>query len=93
MNDENEIINIEPGDELDLHHFHPKDAKALLHEFIDTAREKGLNEIRIVHGKGRSVIKGIVIAELKKRDDILSYHDAPGNWGATEVRIKHKNNR
>jgi DNA-nicking Smr family endonuclease len=86
MNDE--ITHIEPGNELDLHHFHPRDARALLHDFIDSAAEKGLHEIRIVHGKGRSVIKGIVHAELGKRGDVLSFRDEPGNWGATIVRLK-----
>jgi len=83
-----EIIRIDPGNELDLHHFHPRDAKDLLREFIDSAREKGFTEVRIVHGKGRSVIKSIVITELGKREDILSFGDEPGNWGVTVVRIK-----
>ena len=54
--DEN-IIKIELHDELDLHAFHPKDVKAVLSEFIVMAQEKDIKSVRIVHGKGKSIIK------------------------------------
>ena len=77
------IIKIELKDELDLHVFHPRDVKPLLREFIENAKAKRIKRIRIVHGKGRSVQKSIVISELKKNRDITEFHDEPGNWGAT----------
>jgi len=87
---EDEIISINFENELDLHHFHPKDVKLLLLDFIGMAREKGKKSVRIVHGKGKSVIKGITIRELKKNKNIVSFHDEPGNWGATIAIIRHK---
>lgn len=83
-----EIKRIELKDELDLHAFHPKDAKPLLKEFIDNARKKDIMRLRIVHGKGRSVIKSIVIAELERNEHISKFHDEPGNWGATVAYLK-----
>ena len=77
------IIKIEPGDDLDLHHFHPKDAKDVLKEFIEMSYESGISSIRIAHGKGISVIKKIVIKELESNSKILSFHDDGSNWGAT----------
>ena len=77
------VIRIDLDSELDLHHFHPKDAKMVLIEFIDMAVLKGIKAIRIVHGKGRSVIKEIVRSELNKNVNVISYNDEPGNWGAT----------
>jgi len=88
MSDKNDIHKIELHDDLDLHPFHPKDAKALLLDFIESAREKGLPRIRIVHGKGRSVLKRMVIAELERNVNISRFHDEGGNWGATIAYLK-----
>ncbi len=85
---EDDIIKIELNDELDLHPFHPRDAKAVLREFIDMASEKGLTRVRIAHGKGKSTIKSIVINELSKNEKIVSFNDDSGNWGATIAILK-----
>lgn len=86
MNDE--PVEISLNDEIDLHHFHPRDAKALLNEFIDIAVERGLAEVRIVHGRGRSVIKKIVLDELGRNPLVKSFADDGANWGATRVYLK-----
>ncbi len=78
-----EPTHIELRDELDLHHFHPRDAKQLIREFIDTARSRGIPSVRIVHGRGRSVLKSIVHSELSNNGKVLSFADEHGNWGAT----------
>jgi DNA-nicking Smr family endonuclease len=88
MSDKDDIYKVELHDELDLHSFHPKDAKALLLDFIESACEKGLPRIRIVHGKGRSVLKRIVIAELERNVHISRFHDEGGNWGATIAYLR-----
>ena len=85
---EENIIKIELHDELDLHPFHPRDVKAVLSEFISMAVEKGIKSVRIVHGKGKSTIKSIVINELDKNNNIASYKDESGNWGATIANLK-----
>jgi DNA-nicking Smr family endonuclease len=86
MNDE--ITRIELEDELDLHHFDPKDAKAVLLEFIETAVSKGKKEIRIVHGKGKSTLKTIVQKELERNSKIKGYLNDGSNWGATIAFLK-----
>jgi dsDNA-specific endonuclease/ATPase MutS2 len=83
-----DIINIELNDELDLHYFHAKDANYLVQYFIDDAFNKGKSEIKIVHGKGRSILKKIVTNELKKNTKIAGFKDDHGNWGATIVYLK-----
>lgn len=85
---EEDIIKIELKDEIDLHFFHPKDVKAVLKEFIDSACEQGYKKVRIAHGKGRSVIKNIVLKELEKNENVLSFKDDSGNWGATIAFLK-----
>lgn len=83
-----EIFRINLDDELDLHPFHPKDAKAVLIEFIEMSAEKGIKKIRIAHGKGRSAIKAMVIKELESSSRIQSFHDDAHNWGATIAILK-----
>ncbi|HPJ37876.1 MAG TPA: Smr/MutS family protein [Spirochaetota bacterium] len=78
-----EHYHIELDDEIDLHHFHPKDVKLVLKDFIEDARERGIGTIRIIHGKGQSVLKSIVRGVLEKNDDIVEFHDDMYNWGAT----------
>ena len=85
------IIKINLKDEIDLHPFHPKDVKPVLREFIDMASTNGIKRIRIAHGKGLSTIKSIVIKELKKNTNIISFHDEPGNWGATIAILREGN--
>lgn len=86
-NQPQETVTINPGQELDLHHFNPRDAKAVVQEFIEMNVEAGIREVRIIHGKGRSVIKSIVHGELETNRRVVSFKDQPGNWGATIVSI------
>jgi dsDNA-specific endonuclease/ATPase MutS2 len=85
--DEQEIARVELADEIDLHHFSPKDAKALLGEFLDQAREKGLRRVRIIHGRGRSVLKAITVSALEACPFVTAFRDDGANWGATVVDI------
>jgi len=89
---DDDIIKIELEDELDLHHFHPKDAKYILDEFIRVSAAKDKDTIRIVHGRGQSVLKSIVLKELTRNDKILSFRDDGSNWGATIAVLKKKKN-
>lgn len=85
-NDEPEQIEL--GSELDLHHFHPKDTKAVINEFIRQASENRLPRIRVVHGKGKSVKKQLIYKILKTHPDVLSFRDDGYNWGATVIELR-----
>jgi DNA-nicking Smr family endonuclease len=79
------------GDELDLHTFSPRDVKSLVEEYLFQCHEKGLEAVRIVHGKGIGTQREIVRSVLEKSPYVLSFSDAPppfGGWGATLVRLK-----
>lgn len=89
---DDKIIRVYLKDELDLHPFHPQDAKAVLREFIEIATAKGIKRVRIAHGKGKSVIKSIIINELKVNRDVISFYDEPGNWGATIAHLREYKN-
>ena len=76
--------------ELDLHTFAPRDATAVVADYLDECRRRGLLEVRIVHGRGRGVRRAEVRRLLRAREDVASFRDATpgsGGWGATLVRI------
>ena len=78
--------------ELDLHTFHPRDAKDVVPEYIRACRENGILQIRIIHGKGKGVLRKIVHSILKDLPEVLDFwqEGAAGSWGATVVKIKIK---
>jgi DNA-nicking Smr family endonuclease len=76
---------------LDLHAFAPRDVPDLLPTWLDACQDKGLIELRIIHGKGRGVLRRSVHAILERRDDIARFALAPedrGGWGATLITLK-----
>ena len=78
-------------DVLDLHTFRPQDVPNLLDDYLAACRAEQLFTVRIVHGKGRGVLKKRVRSLLKRHPLVVSIADAPpaaGGWGATIVNLK-----
>jgi DNA-nicking Smr family endonuclease len=70
--------------ELDLHFFEPKDVPSVVEEYVRAAKHSGFRAIRIVHGRGRGVQRGIVQATLERLPDVEEFWDDPGSYlGAT----------
>jgi DNA-nicking Smr family endonuclease len=75
-------VPIEP--ELDLHAFSPRDIPAVVEEYVRAAHEAGLREVRLVHGRGRGVQRGIVQAALDRHPLVVEFwDDADAHLGAT----------
>ena len=75
---------------LDLHTFNPKDVKELVPDYLALCREQRILEVRIIHGKGRGVLRRIVHSTLNRLDYVESYKIAgndSGSWGATLVKL------
>jgi DNA-nicking Smr family endonuclease len=75
---------------LDLHTFQPKDIKDLVPEYIRVCREKNILQIRIIHGKGKGVLRQMVHTILERHPEVISYrHEGGtgGSWGATVVQL------
>ena len=69
---------------LDLHAFAPRDVKSVVEEYVTAAYQAGLREIRVVHGRGRGVQRGIVQAALERHALVAEFWDAPeSHLGAT----------
>lgn len=70
---------------LDLHVFDPSDVGDLVPEYLRACREKGLTEVRIIHGKGTGTLRRHVRHILDDSPIVVDHHkatDASG-WGAT----------
>jgi DNA-nicking Smr family endonuclease len=91
VNDVNEIEYPADG-VLDLHMFVPKDAASVVEEYLHVCREKGIYEVRIIHGKGKGVLRETVHALLEKHPLILDFKldSGPSSWGATIAHLKEK---
>lgn len=86
-----EPIEIPIDGVLDLHTFQSKEVKDLVHEYILACLEKRIFSIRIIHGKGKGILKQTVRSALSKNTHVASFTDAPamvGGWGATVVALK-----
>ncbi len=75
---------------LDLHLFSPKEVKDLVPDYIEACIEKEIYSIRIIHGKGKGVLRRLVHSILDKHQEVLSYRlaDDSSSWGATLVELK-----
>ena len=86
MTDEPLRIPIEH--ELDLHAFPPRDVASVVHEYLDAAAAAGLREVRIVHGRGRGVQRGVVQATLERHARVVEFwDDHDSHLGATVARL------
>jgi DNA-nicking Smr family endonuclease len=78
------------GDELDLHTFHPRDVPSVVEEYVNAAHEAGLREVRLIHGRGKGIQRGIVQAALERHPLVMSFFDAPEtHLGATVAVLRN----
>ena len=78
-------------DHLDLHAFSPRDVRQVVLSYLEAARDRGLLEVRLIHGRGIGVQRESLRALLARHPDVLAFADAPperGGWGATVVRLR-----
>jgi dsDNA-specific endonuclease/ATPase MutS2 len=86
-----EVVDLEIGDELDLHHFRSDEVAELVPDYLEAAVAKGFREVRIIHGKGRGTLRRIVQAALERSPHVASFRLADqraGGWGATYVVLR-----
>jgi len=83
-----DAVRIPIEDALDLHSFQPRDVASVVEEFVSAAAAAGLAEIRLIHGRGRGVQRGLVQAVLERHPLIEAFWDAPEtHLGATVARL------
>jgi DNA-nicking Smr family endonuclease len=76
-------------DHLDLHAFAPRDIPSVLEAYLEAAVSAGFREVRVIHGRGRGVQRGIVQAALDRHPDVEEFRDdTASHLGATLVRLR-----
>ena len=74
---------------LDLHTFNPRDIKSVVEEYLTAAWERGFREVRLIHGRGRGIQRGIVQQALERHPLVIEFWDAPeSHLGATVARLR-----
>ena len=76
-------------DTIDLHTFHPRDVTSVVEEYITAAHEAGLREVRLIHGRGKGVQRGVVQQALERHRLVEEFWDATEtHLGATVARLR-----
>ena len=91
MNPFPDPVIIEFRDVIDLHSIPPKQVRAVVEDYLEQARARGVGFVRIIHGKGIGVQREIVRSILARTPYVISYKDAPmeaGGWGAQIVALE-----
>jgi len=81
-------------DTIDLHTFLPKEVPSLLEEYFTECIKAGINEVRVIHGKGKGFLREKVHSFLRKSALVESFSlggRAGENWGATVVVLRKNN--
>ena len=76
---------------LDLHTFKPREVKELVLDYLGACQERGILEVRIIHGKSIGNLRRTVHSILEKHPQVVSFtlnHPQFGGWGATIVHLR-----
>jgi len=89
----NEPVELPIDGVLDLHTFRPKDLQDLVPEYLAVCQERGIREVRLIHGKGIGNLRRTVHALLARHPEVVSFtldHPEYGGWGATLVTLRQR---
>ncbi|MCX8044100.1 MAG: Smr/MutS family protein [Desulfobacterota bacterium] len=86
-----DLVSLPIDGVLDLHTFNPREVGDLVPYYLALCRERGIYEVRLIHGKGSGTLRQTVHALLRRIPWVLSYRQADphaGGWGATYVVLQ-----
>ncbi len=81
-----EPIEVPIEDWIDLHTFQPREVAEVVEEYLYQALQKGFRQVRIIHGRGIGIQRGIVHSILERHPQVASFSDTPDR-GATIVLL------
>ncbi|MBW1692476.1 MAG: DNA mismatch repair protein MutS [Deltaproteobacteria bacterium] len=86
----NSPVHIPIDGVIDLHTFAPQEASDAVDEYLNVCARKGILEVKIIHGKGKGILRRTIEAALGKHPLVQSYRQdtGPSGWGATIVFLK-----
>ena len=72
---------------LDLHTFNPREIGSLVPAYLDECRQRGILQVRLIHGKGTGQLQRSVHAILAKRTDVVRFSFASASFGGRGATI------
>lgn len=82
-------LRIPIEESLDLHTFAPRDIPSVVQDYITEAHTAGLRAVRLIHGRGRGIQRGIVQQVLEEHPLVVEFFDdAQSHLGATIAILK-----
>jgi DNA-nicking Smr family endonuclease len=87
-----QVVHLTIDGVLDLHAFNPKEVASLVDEYLSACVNKDIYEVRIIHGKGKGVLRRTVHGLLENHPLVLNFKldTGPSSWGSTIVHLKTK---
>jgi len=82
-----EPVEVPIEDWLDLHTFRPHEIADVVEEYLFQTVRKRFKQIRIIHGRGIGVQRGIVHSILRRNKHVISFCDTEDH-GATIVYLR-----
>src|SRR5947208_3893645 len=76
---------------LDLHTFKPREIKDLVPDYLAACQERGILQVRIIHGKGIGNLRRTVHSILSRHPQVVSFtldHPQYGGWRATILYLQ-----
>jgi len=88
--DNDGVVHLPIDGVLDLHTFNPKEVASLVDEYLSACVDKDIYEVRIIHGKGKGVLRRTVHGILENHPLVLEFKldTGPSSWGTTIVHLK-----
>ena len=87
--DGEEPILLPVEDTLDLHPFAPRDIPSVVDEYLRAAHHAGFRQVRLIHGRGIGVQRGIVQSVLERHELVAEFwDDTNSHLGATFARLQ-----
>ena len=84
-----DVVRIPIEDAIDLHAFAPGDVWPVVEDYLAAARDAGFTEVRLIHGRGKGIQRGIVQRALENHPLVEAFWDAAeSHLGATVARLR-----
>jgi len=80
-------VEIPITDSLDLHPFRPDEIRDMALEYLTVARERGIEQVRLIHGRGIGMQRANIQSLLRGLDFVRDFWD-DASLGATIVVLR-----
>jgi DNA-nicking Smr family endonuclease len=80
-------VEIPISDSLDLHPFRPDEIRDVALEYLSVARERGIRQVRLIHGRGIGMQRANIQSLLRGLDFVHDFWD-DAHLGATIVVLR-----